>query len=65
MIDCRKGAGGMKKAISISLGSDSRDTTVELPMGDCSVQLERRGTNGDSKKAAALFRELDGKYDAF
>ena len=27
--------------------------------------IERIGTNGDMEKAANLFRELDGKVDAF
>lgn len=55
----------MKKVISISLGSDKRDHKVETEFLGEQFIIERRGTNGDKKKAAQLFSELDGKYDAF
>ena len=55
----------MKKVISISLGSDKRDHKVETEFLGEKFIVERRGTNGDKKKAAQLFTELDGKYDAF
>ncbi|MBI2298799.1 MAG: quinate 5-dehydrogenase, partial [Armatimonadetes bacterium] len=51
--------------VSISLGSDQRDKTVEVELLGRTVRLERRGTNGDLKRAAALVAELDGKVDAF
>ena len=55
----------MKHVVSISLGSSSRDKKVAFKLGDQSITLERIGCNGDEKKAAALFTEMDGKVDAF
>jgi len=55
----------MKRAISISLGSSKRDSTVELDLLGQRVCIERRGTDGDMARAAALYSELDGKVDAF
>jgi hypothetical protein len=55
----------MKRAVSISIGSSKRDKTVEVDiLGEC-VRLERIGTDGDLKRAARLYEELDGKVDAF
>lgn len=54
----------MKQAVSISLGSSKRDKRVEIELLGETVLLERRGTNGDTKKAKRLFGELDGKVDA-
>jgi hypothetical protein len=55
----------MKKVLSISLGSSIRDHRVETNILGEKFIIERRGTNGDKKEAARLFKELDGKYDAF
>jgi hypothetical protein len=55
----------MKRAVSISLGSPSRDKTVELTLLGEKIRLERIGTNGDESKARELYRTLDGKVDAF
>ncbi len=55
----------MKRAISISLGSSQRDKKAEIELLGETVSIERRGTDGDIAKAAALFTELDGQYDAF
>jgi hypothetical protein len=55
----------MKRAVSISIGSSRRDKTVQIDLLGKTVQIERRGTDGDMKKAAALFKELDGQVDAF
>jgi hypothetical protein len=55
----------MKKAISISLGSPSRDKCVEMTLLGEKIRLERRGTNGDEAKARELYRTLDGTVDAF
>jgi hypothetical protein len=55
----------MKRAVSISLGSPSRDKTVELTLLGERVRLERIGTNGDEAKARELYRTLDGTVDAF
>ena len=54
----------MKRAVSISLGSSTRNKTVELTFNEQSVQIERIGTDGDEQKARALFEELDGHVDA-
>ncbi len=55
----------MKRAVSISLGSATRDKTVEVDLLGERVRIERVGTNGDVDRAAALFGELDGEVDAF
>ena len=55
----------MKKVLSISLGSSERDHRVETEIAGESFLIERRGTDGDKQKAAHLFSQLDGKYDAF
>jgi hypothetical protein len=55
----------MKRAVSISIGSSKRDKLVEINILGQTVQLERIGTDGDMKKAAQLYADLDGKVDAF
>lgn len=55
----------MKRIVSISLGSSKRDHRVEMEFLGEKVCIERRGTDGDLKKAIALITELDGKVDAF
>ena len=55
----------MKRAISISLGSSTRDKAVEVTLLGEKVHIERIGTDGDEEKARQLFNELDGKVDAF
>jgi hypothetical protein len=55
----------MKRAISISIGSSTRDKAIEIELLGEKIHLERIGTNGDMKKAAQLYEELDGKVDAF
>jgi hypothetical protein len=55
----------VKKAVSVSLGSTSRNKTVEFELLGTQVRLERIGTDGDEKKAKDLFRQLDGQVDAF
>jgi len=55
----------MKQAISISIGSSTRDKVVEVDLLDHHVRLERRGTDGDMLAAARLYRDLDGKVDAY
>ncbi|MEX2144580.1 MAG: hypothetical protein WD740_08290 [Anaerolineales bacterium] len=55
----------MKRAVSISIGSSKRDKTVEVNLLGETVRIERIGTDGDMEKAAQLFKELDGKVDAF
>jgi len=55
----------MKRAVSISIGSSKRDKAVEVELLGERVRIERIGTDGDMEKAAQLFKELDGKVDAF
>ena len=55
----------MKRAVSISIGSSKRDKAVEVKLLGETVRIERIGTDGDMEKAAQLFKELDGKVDAF
>ena len=55
----------MKKILSISVGSASRDhTTVHTFLGQ-ECELSRKGTDGDFDKAVQMYRDLDGKVDAF
>ncbi len=54
----------MKKAVSISLGSSERDKHVDIELLGETVRIERRGTDGDTARATALFTELDGRVDA-
>ncbi len=55
----------MKRAVSVSIGSSRRDKKVEVTLLGEQVTIERIGTDGDMEKAAQLYRELDGKVDAF
>lgn len=55
----------MKRAVSISIGSSQRDKAVEVELLGEQVQIERIGTDGDMEKAALLYKDLDGKVDAF
>ncbi len=55
----------IKRAVSISLGSSKRDSSTVVELFGEKVQLERIGTDGDMKKAEAMYSELDGKVDAF
>ncbi len=55
----------MKNAVSISLGSEKRNKSVDIKILNKQIRLERIGTNGNEKEAARLFTTLDGKVDAF
>ncbi len=55
----------MKKILSISIGSPTRDHTTEVEFLGQHLQLSRQGTNGDLKKAIELYKQYDGKVDAF
>ena len=55
----------MKRAVSISIGSSKRDKAVEVDLLGEKVSIERIGTDGSMEKAAQLYKELDGKVDAF
>ena len=52
-----------KHAVSVSLGSSSRDKTVEIELGGVEVRAERRGVDGDVKAFNRVMRELDGNVD--
>ncbi len=54
----------MKHVVSVSLGSSSRDSCVEKNLLGLKYVIERRGTDGDVKRAKALYEELDGQVDA-
>lgn len=55
----------MKHIVSISIGSSKRDHRTQLDILGETYIVERRGTNGDIKKAIELVKELDGHVDAF
>ena len=55
----------MKRAVSVSIGSSTRDKVVEIKLLGERVRIERIGTDGDMEAAAGLFRDLDGHVDAF
>jgi len=55
----------MKRAVSVSLGSSTRDKRVTLTLLGEEITLERIGTDGDVQRAIQLYNELDGKVDAF
>jgi hypothetical protein len=55
----------MIKILSVSLGASSRDHTTEVEFLGQRCQLSRLGTDGDFPKALELYRQYDGKVDAF
>lgn len=55
----------LKKVLSISIGSSSRDHTTRHVFLGQEFEISRKGTNGDVDKATQLFSEMDGKVDAF
>lgn len=55
----------MKHIVSVSLGSAERDFSETLTLLGEDVRLERRGVDGDVKRAAALIRDLDGGSEGF
>ncbi len=58
-------AAQVKKILSVSLGSASRDhTTRHVFLGE-ECELSRKGTNADFEKALTMYREYDGRVDAF
>ncbi len=54
----------MKRVVSVSLGSSTRNKSSQFDFLGETFSLERIGTDGDMKKFAAMFRDLDGKVDA-
>jgi hypothetical protein len=55
----------MKRAVSISLGSVTRDKQVTITLLGHEITIERIGTDGDVEKAIQLYNEMDGEVDAF
>lgn len=53
------------RVVSVSRGSSRRDARLETTLLGRHVVLERIGTNGDRKKAAALYARLAQEVDAF
>jgi hypothetical protein len=54
----------VKTVVSVSLGSSTRDHEGRFEILGETVQLSRRGVDGQFKKALQLLQELDGKVDA-
>lgn len=55
----------MKRVVSISLGSSKRNKAFTHTFFGEEFQVERIGTDGDTKRYRELITELDGKVDAF
>jgi len=55
----------VKKILSISTGSSARDHTTRHVFLGQECELSRKGTDGDLDKAVQMYRDLDGKVDAF
>ncbi|MEK6256077.1 MAG: quinate 5-dehydrogenase [Chloroflexota bacterium] len=55
----------MKKILSVSFGSPSRDHSTEIEFLGETCQISRQGTNADFDKAVELYKKYDGKVDAF
>lgn len=53
-----------KHVVSVSIGSSSRNATMNIELLGQDVRLERIGTDGNMKRAAEMIRELDGQVDA-
>lgn len=55
----------MKKILSVSLGSPSRNHSTHHEFLGEEFELSRQGTGADFEKALSMYREYDGKVDAF
>ena len=55
----------MKRVVSISLGSATRNKKVHVTLLGEEFEIERIGTGGDMQKYKEMVAELDGKVDAF
>jgi hypothetical protein len=54
----------MKRVVSISLGSSTRDKRVETEILGQPFVVERIGTDGDMRRFQTLVHQLDGQVDA-
>ena len=55
----------MKKVLSVSLGSSSRDSKAIVEIAGETISVERIGVDGDIGKAMQTISQYDGKVDAF
>ncbi len=55
----------MKKVLSVSLGSTTRDHSTEAEFMGEHFWLSRQGTDGDFDLYVQMYRDNDGKVDAF
>jgi hypothetical protein len=55
----------VKRVVSVSLGSSSRNKSARLRLLGEEFLVERIGTDGNVKRAVALVRQLDGRVDCF
>lgn len=55
----------LRKIVSVSLGSSSRDKTITTRILDHDFMLQRIGCDGKMNRVLETLRELDGKVDAF
>ncbi len=55
----------MREALSISIGSSKRDKSAMIRLLDQDVHIRRIGTDGDMQAARRLYRDFDGKVQAF
>ncbi len=54
----------IKRVVSVSIGSSTRDHSVQTELLGIPFEISRRGTDGDLRKAKEVLKELDGKVDA-
>jgi len=55
----------MKKVLSVSLGSTTRDHSTEAEFMEEQFWLSRQGADGDFDRYVQMYRDNDGKVDAF
>ena len=55
----------MKRVLSVSLGSSTRDHATDAEFLGQHFRLVRQGTDGDFERYIRMFQENDGKVDAF
>jgi hypothetical protein len=55
----------LKTVVSVSIGSSSRNKTVNATFMNHEFKISREGTDGDFDKAVERIRQLDGKVDCF
>ena len=61
---CAQEVSPVKRVVSVSLGSSSRNSVGDAEFLGQKVRMERIGTDGDMQKLLSLLRELDGQVDA-